>query len=332
MTVYTPQPMDRAAVSVVILILATLGASQSCARSIAAESIEVSAPEQRVWARPAAPRAEVAEPPRASLDLPDSCRRLVVREVEREVYGRIVVERRIGKVRATSWMRDEAKRWQHQQDLRRLIYAIGDELGADRLASEMVWRKAIMESSGDAANVHVMNEDIRANRGAASKGRARAADRWKRARVPVYQVQRGRLRKVGTHDAWSLGRGLYGQVTGLHMHRWSADAPPWSLCDPIVATVTVFWAMRAGIEECRGSTLRDAYRRFSSGKCAIREDELEARFDRLARGKVRGLRLDAFDPDAPAVLGDRWDESSADREIMLAVMRERVAERRSVAD
>lgn len=252
--------------------------------------------------------------PRVSLDLPDRCSRLVWRETDR---GPVLSKER------PAWLRSAEARRAHQAKIRELVYLVADELGADERAAEMVWRKAIYESSGNAANVHIRTQDLEANRAAAGKGRRRATERWRWAKVPVYQKRRARLRQAGQFDAWALGRGLFGMVTGLHMHRWSADAPPWSLCDPLVATVTVFWAMRAGLAECKGESLRDAYRRFSSGKCAERAPELERRFDRLARGKVRGLRLEPFDPDAPAVLGQRWGQESSDRGELLAVLQAR---------
>jgi len=225
-----------------------------------------------------------------------------------------------------AWLNSAAERAEHQAEIRELIFAVADELGADELAAEMIWRKAIYESSGDASNLHLLNPDVRANKSAASKGKRRASELWKQAEVMVYEDIGEELPvEAGQVDAWTFGRGLYGQVTGLHMHRWSADAPPWALCDPIVATVTVIWAMRAGLDECHGETLRDAYRRFSSGKCATRSAELEGRFDRLARGRVRGLKLEPFNPDARAELGDRWDEATTDREVLLAVLRSRVA-------
>ena len=250
------------------------------------------------------------------LEVPDRCDRLLRRETASGPQ--------LGKQRP-AWLRKADTRWAHQQRLRALIGVVARELGADETAAEMIWRKAIYESSGNAGNVHIRSRDIEANRAAASKGRQRAAPRWRRAKVPVYDKRRGKLREVGSFDAWALGRGLYGMVTGLHVHRWSSDAPPWSLCDPIIATVTLIWAMRAGLAECRGTTLRDAYRRFSSGKCARREESLERRFDHLARGKVRGLSLDAFDPDAPAVLGERWPEATTDRGTLLAILRDEVA-------
>lgn len=116
------------------------------------------------------------------------------------------------------------------------------------------------------------------------------------------------------------------RITGLHLSRWSTDAPPWSLCDPIIATVTTFWSMRAGLEECEGETMRDAYRRFASGRCALREASQERAFDRVAAGHVRGLKLAKLDPDAPANLGTRWPEDETDRAILLAKLRRRVAD------
>lgn len=254
--------------------------------------------------------------PQASLDVPNTCDRLVV--VDAPAGPQLDKER-------PAWLGKAKTRTAHQREIREVIEAVGAELGVGQVAVEMIWRKAIYESSGNEGNVHVRTKDIEANRRAARKGRRRSSERWRRASIPMYRRGDRGLRKVGDFDAWALGRGLYGQVTGLHMHRWSDDAPPWSLCDPIIATVTVIWAMRAGLAECEGSTLRDAYRRFSSGKCAIRSDKLEQRFDRLARGHVRGLKLGRFDPDSRAELGSRWAEATADRGAMLAAVRARLA-------
>jgi hypothetical protein len=326
-TRYTPAPMERIFTRAAILAIAILALSQWSARCLTPEdALEVPAerPEHLAWVSAPAPVVEVAEAPRASLDVPDACRRLVVREVASMDRDRTVTRLVLGKDRGPAWLRDARARWRHQLELREMVRVVVATLGGDDLAAEMIWRKAIHESSGDEGNVHVMNRDLRANRLAASKGRKRATKRWRRATVAVHRMVAGSLRVVGEQDAWALGRGLYGQVTGLHMHRWSADAPPWSLCDPIIATVTVVWAMRAGLEECHGETLRDAYRRFSSGRCAVREDRLERRFDVLARGHVRGLSLGAFNPDAPAQLGDAWAEETTDREVLLAVLRDRV--------
>lgn len=271
---------------------------------------------QLIPAQPGEERELEAEParPRVSLDLPDRCSRLLWRDTDK---GPVLSKER------PKWLRTAEGRSEHQAQIRELVFMVADELGADERAAEMVWRKAIYESSGNAANVHIRTKDLEANRAAAGKGRRRATERWRWAKVPVFRKHRGRYRQAGKFDAWALGRGLFGMVTGLHMHRWSADAPPWSLCDPLVATVTVFWAMRAGLAECKGESLRDAYRRFSSGKCAERTPELERRFDRLARGKVRGLSLEPFDPDAPAVFGRRWAQDNSDRGELLAVLQAR---------
>ena len=259
--------------------------------------------------------AAPAERPRASLDVPDTCDRLVVVDAP---SGLALDKER------PAWLRKARTRTEHQREIREVIEAVAAELGVGPVAVEMIWRKAIYESSGNEGNVHVRTKDVDANRSAARKGRRRASERWARASIPTHRRGKQGLREVGRFDAWALGRGLYGQVTGLHMHRWSADAPPWSLCDPVIATITVVWSMRAGLDECHGSTLRDAYRRYSSGKCAIRSDKLERRFDTLARGHVRGLKLGRFDPDVRAELGSRWDEATADRGALLAAVRGRL--------
>jgi len=251
-----------------------------------------------------------------TLAVPDRCDRLVLIDTPSGLQ--------LSKERP-KWLRSAASRSARQREVERVVDAVAAEMGVDETAAAMIWRKAIYESSGNAGNVHIRSADLEANRTAAAWGRRRSSRRWRYASVPVYRKVQGAMRLANQHDAWALGRGLYGQVTGLHMHRWSTDAPPWSLCDPVIATITVVWSMRAGLTECRGSTLRDAYRRFSSGKCAIRSPELERRFDRLAAGRVRGLKLEPFNPDASAVLGTRWPEGETDRRALLAAVHRRLA-------
>ena len=263
------------------------------------------------------PLAVIIEPERANLDVPDTCDRLLV--VETPSGPQLSKELPLWLGRSDS--RADQQRW-----IRGMVNIVGDELGADAIAREVVYRKAILESSGNPAAVHVRSADIEANRRAARRGRMVSSERWARARVTVYKRHRKQLEPAGTYDAWALGRGLYGQVTGLHLSRWSTDAPPWSLCDPIIATVTTFWSMRSGLEECDGETMRDAYRRFASGRCALREPSQERAFDRLASGRVRGLKLEKLDPEAPARFGTRWPEDETDRAILLAKLRRRVAD------
>jgi hypothetical protein len=268
------------------------------------------------------PAAVAIDPERAELDVPDTCDRLFVVEapsgpqLSKELPG---------------WLGKAKPRAEKQAEIRALIDIVGDELGADALAREILYRKAILESSGNAGSVHVRSKDVEANRRAAARGRKASSERWARARIPVHEHRRGRVEVVGEYDGWALGRGLYGSVTGLHVQRWGTDVPPWSLCDPIIATVTTIWAMRAGLAECRGRTLRDAYRRFSSGRCALRSADRERAFDRLARGRVRGLKLSKLDPNAVADFGTRWPEATTDRAILLARLRARVAARRKQA-
>ena len=296
-------------------VLAMLACTAPDASRIEAQQDDLQHPQ---WlSRPTVPARVTLEPERADLDLPDTCRRLVAVEGD---DGR----RRLSKERS-AWLSNPQERARRQADLRVLISIVADEMGADDIAAELLWRKAILESSGDPSNVHVLSPDIEAGNRAASKGRKRSTSRWAGALVPVYKRTRKGLEVGGVHDAWALGRGLYGQVTGLHLHRWGDDVPPWSLCDPIVATVTAIWSMRAGLAECRGTTLREAYRRFSSGKCAVRSDDRERAFDRLARGDVRGLRLPAFDRRARADFGNLWSEQSTDRAVLLTRLRTRVA-------
>lgn len=261
--------------------------------------------------------------PRASLDVPDRCDRLLVIDTPSGPT--------LSKV-LPPWLGHAESRWREQQRLRRVIAIIADEMGADAVAAEVLWRKAILESSGNVGAVHVLTQDVEANRRAARRGRDASSERWKHAKVPTYKRVGKSLRKVGQYDAWALGRGAHGTVTGLHLQRWSTDAPPWSLCDEVIATITAIWSMRAGLVECDGSTMREAVQRFSSGRCGERSKDRERGWDRLARGRVRGLRLPAIDPDAPANLGKRWPEETTDREVLLAVVRQRIAVSRGEVD
>jgi hypothetical protein len=312
----------------VFALLVLLGLSQACAgcsADVGAAHVEAS-PESLLAFPSVAPPATADVAPaiaRAELDLPDTCDKLVAVETP---SGRQLTKR------VPAWLKDARQRAAHQAEARMIVEVVAAELGADPTSAELLVRKAIHESSGNWGAVHVRSSDVEANRRAARRGRLSTSERWSRARVDVHETRRGRLVVVGTYDAWALGRGLYGQVSGLHMSRWSSDAPPWSLCDPIVATVTTIWSMRAGLIECRRPKLRDAYRRFSSGRCAIREPKLERGFDRLARGHVRGLKLAAFDAEALADFGTRWPEETTDRAELLAVLRARVEARRRMMD
>jgi hypothetical protein len=268
------------------------------------------------------PAAITVKPERADLDVLDTCDRLFVVETPSG--------RQLSKA-LPPWLGKAKTRAEQQAEIRMLIHVVGDELGVDGPARELLYRKAILESSGNPGSVHVRTTDVEANRRAASRGRKASSERWAHAKVPVHKHHRGRVIVVGEYDAWALGRGLYGMVTGLHAQRWSTDTPPWALCDPIIATVTAIWAMRAGLAECRGRTLRDAYRRFSSGRCPTRSRAREREFDSLARGNVRGLKLSRFDPDAPADFGELWPEATTDRAVLLAKLRSRVAARRAAS-
>lgn len=303
-----------------VFLFALALASVACSREPEPVAVDGDGEPAQALAYPASaalPVAVTVEPQRADLDIPDRCDRLALVKTPSGLQ--------LSK-RPPSWLRSDRARAEYQAWVRGVVEIVGDELGADALAREVIYRKAILESSGNPGAVHVRSADVAANRRAARRGRETSSERWARARVPVEQRVRGAWRVVDDYDAWALGRGLYGQVTGLHLARWSTDAPPWALCDPVIATVTVIWSMRAGLAKCHGSTLRDAYRRFSSGRCALREPARERAFDVIARGHVRGLRLSRFDPDAPADFGERWPEATTDRAILLARLRRRIAD------
>lgn len=255
---------------------------------------------------------------------PDRCDPLLVKKTDQ---GPRLSKRR------PAWLPHERRRAAMQAWTRGVIAIVVDELGGDDLALELLYRKAIQESSGNPHAVHILDPDVEANETWSSFGRRHASERWAKARVPLHVADDGELipaighsGKPITTDAWALGRGLYGMVTGLFMRRWSPDAPPWSLCDPAIATTVAIWSMRSSQLRCKSSTLRSAYRWISAGRCSERSPTLERRWDRLARGKVRGLRLERIRPDAEVDFGARWPAASADRAELLAVLHRRIAE------
>lgn len=324
---YGPPSMDRIGTRIVLAMLATLALGQLCAGCGDAPAAPLgpvpTAHVEASWTvsdAPAPARAEPVEPPPPGwlphpLDVPDRCNRLTVRATKQgPVFGKVLPD----------WIRSESDRAREQHRIRLLIQLVATEMGAGPVEAEMLWRMAIRESSGNAQAIHVLGPDTEANERASRGGRTKA-ERWAKAPVAAYEERRGELERAGFVDGWAIGRGLYGMNTALFMPRWSTEAPPWAMCDPIVATVTAIWAMRAGLRECGGSTLRDAHRRFASGRCAMREPERERAFDRLARGRVRGLRLDAFDPDQRASLGRAWPQAETDRAELYGLLHGRAA-------
>ncbi len=310
--------MDRLALRFVICIIGLLGASQACAGCTPSEPVAMVVDvEPHVTAYTTtwivAPFVAVAEAPRVDLALPDTCDRLYA--VLGENGPRLTK-------RTPAWLRSPVERAAHQAEIRRGIAIVVGEMGGDALAAEFLYRKAILESSGNPGAVHVLDLDLDANRSSARRGMAMSTERWADARVVVYSPDGD---QAGTVNAWTIGRGLYGMNTGLYLHHWSTDSPPWSLCDPVVATVTAIWSLRAGLRRCAADDLRTAYRLISSGQCGERSEAKEANFDRLARGRVRGLRLEPFDVDAKADFGERWDQESSDPAVLLAVIRVRLA-------
>lgn len=80
---------------------------------------------------------------------------------------------------------------------------------------------AMHESSGDYLVTHESGPDRRAN------VHAWQSEAKRYAQNPYYR------------DAarWAVGRGPYGMVVAYHLYRWSADADPLALHDPVIATV-----------------------------------------------------------------------------------------------
>lgn len=310
-----------ARIAVAILVVLALGQlCAGCQQATVAVAIAIDDTEAGAAAYPSAvvpPAAITIAPERVSLDVPDRCDPLVI--VERDGTRRLSKQ-------LPAWFASEAGRAQQRARIRRVVEIVADEMGADELAVELLWRKAISESSANAGAVHVLSPDIEANETFARRGIKLSSDRWKRAAIPVHEKRRGELVVVDELSAWAIGRGLLGMNTGLYMARWSTDAPPWSLCTPEIALVTAIWSIRYGQRRCKDSSLRFAYRWISAGQCGPRAPDKERRFDRLARGNVRGLKLPSVDARADVDFGDRWPQDTADRGELLAVLQRRLAE------
>lgn len=240
------------------------------------------------------------------LDIPNKCDPL------------ILVKRKDGSPRLSKklpdWYGSENSRSEHQNHIRKIIYAVAYEMGADEMAAELLFRKAILESSGNEGALHLLDGDVAAAEKWEHYALDLTAERWTNARIPVFVVDNGELVSVIgksgrqiTHGAWSIGRGLYGMITPYYVPRYlGKDAPPWSLCDPAIATITAIWSVRRGLERCRTNKMRDAYRWLSAGTCKVRSENKEKIFDRLAKGKVRGLRLKKINSESKVDFGDRW--------------------------
>lgn len=317
--------LDAVAVRIIIVGFLVIALAQLCAgcsdahsREPAAIAIEVVPERHAAYPLAVVPAVAVAiEPERASLDVQDTCDVLLA--VRRRDGSRAV-----GK-QLPAWWWEPQDRAAHQAMVAELIEVVADELGADDLATELLERKARLEASLNPGSVHVLNGDLEANRRWARFGRDLAAERWQSARVPIFEDVRGELVEVGDADAWSIGRGLYGMNSGLYMRHWSADAPPWSLCDPAIATVVAIWSIREGQERCDDKSLRQAYRWLSAGTCKERSAAKEANFDRLARGNVRGAKLPKISANADGDFGTRWPKETTDRAVLLAVLHRRIA-------
>jgi hypothetical protein len=328
--VQLPRSMDHVAAKIVLGMLGILGIGQ-CLAGCGSEPEIASMPivefrgfeAASVAVKLVPKRAEPVEPAGwrpGPLDLPDTCDRLTGRVVDGEP--------RLGKV-LPSWLGSETERWREQRRMRALVRLVGDELGLGPEESEMLWRIAIREGSGNAGSVHVHAPDVEANESSAHR-MDDIAGRWREAPTTVYDPS-GET-SLGTVNGWAIGRGMYGMNTSLFMPRWSLDAPPWALCDPIVATVVAVWSMRASQGRCSDKSRRSVHRRSWAATCEPRSDEREAQFDRLARGRVRGLDLDwAFDPDTRAELGQQWPEESTDRAELYALLRARAVDQGLVA-
>lgn len=321
--------LDGLAIRIVLSFGAVLALAQACAGcSAEAHEPAITIADEPEWPVElpdrVIPAAAIPTPTEAILTEPNRCDALVLREgSEGPVLGK----------QLPAWLKSPRAAAEQRAEIRRIIAIVGDELGADDLAVELLYRKAISESSANPGSVHVHGPDVDAGVAFASYGREHTSERWADARVPVFVLERGELVQArtargnpATYDGWALGRGLYGMVTPLYVPRyWSVDAPPWSLCDPVVATVVAIWSARKGLATCKSDSMRDAYRWLSAGTCRERAPDKERRFDRLARGHVRGLELPRLDPRSRVDFGDRWPMESTDRVLLLAKLRTRIA-------
>src|SRR5690606_2465153 len=279
-----PRPimdLDNLATRIVLGFGLVIALGQACA-GCSAEAREPAVTIENAPERPVllpdrvTPPAAVPVPTVAILAEPNTCDPLILRE---SAEGPVLSKR------LPAWLKSPRAAAAQRDQVRKIIAIVGDELGADAMAIDLLYRKAISESSANPGSVHVHGPDVDAGVAFASYGREHTSERWSDARVPVFVLVDGELEQArtvrgnpATYDAWALGRGLYGMVSPLYVPRyWSADAPPWSLCDPVVATVVAIWSARKGQAQCKSDSMRAAYRWLSAGTCREREPDKERR-------------------------------------------------------
>lgn len=217
----------------------------------------------------------------------------------------------------------------------RIIRATAAEMGAD---PTLLLAIAQHESTMQPAALHVLSGDTRAGLLAWQAGtfsEARAAryqsiidqgakhPNFYKAQLGMWRMNRYKSNphwfttaQVGdrTINTWTWGYGLYGMAPVLFVGAWDKTSPPWVLCDPVVATATLVWALRTQKVQCAAQgetgTIEQTIARYASGKCG-------RKMGKSWRGLTRKIKK--------VSLGTRWKQQDADRANLIQAIQGRLA-------
>lgn len=211
------------------------------------------------------------------------------------------------------------------------IRAVAEEMGAD---PNLLIAIAKHESSMTPSALHILEADRKAGL-AAWRGATYSEERmfklekiveqgprdprYYRARASILRMQRYRDNvywnvetPVGEQqeNVWAWGYGLYGMASVLYTAIWDPTSPPWVLCDPTVASITLVWALRAQTQACGSRTVGQTIARFGSGECGTP----------LRKGWLRLVPS----PEAPARLGTKWPKETTVRAELIMAVKQRL--------
>jgi len=114
-------------------------------------------------------------------------------------------------------------------------------------------------------------------------------------------------------NVWTWGYGLYGMAPVLYVRLWDTTSPPWVLCDPVVATATLVWALRGQKASCAAQgevgTVEQVVARYATGKCG---------------NKVKKSWKGVLTKTKKVSLGNKWKQETADRAALLQAISKRL--------
>lgn len=114
-------------------------------------------------------------------------------------------------------------------------------------------------------------------------------------------------------NVWTYGYGLYGMAPVLYVRLWDTSSPPWVLCDPVVATATLVWALRGQKASCGAQgekgTVEQVIARYATGKCG-------KKINKSWKGVLTKTKK--------VVLGNKWKQDESDRGALLEAISKRL--------